>query len=479
MKRYPRSFLQLITYGYILVAVPFLVATLYALLTLDSLSEQYESAINEVANSARLSYELAEDLIHMEKDLRRHEVLQDAETLKDYEVSRSEWQGNLLGFARIPLLPSHLQTEIHAQLALEKAAFERLKSDGAIEPLYETIEDLKSRSAKLREDAALVLNQQQRRFHEHLASLREKLLISLTAAILVAAVYIWLGRRLLSRLIGRFERALLDLGRGKLSSAISLDGPSDLRWLGRWLDWLRRRLLTLENDRVRLLRHVSHELKTPLAAINEGSSLLSEEIPGELSAAQRRIVNILHANSSRLQELIDGLLKLQIAENGGERINFESLAYDELVTQVIETHRLIAGERNIRINADLEEIQLTAGREALQTIVHNLLSNACKFSREGSSIAVRLASSGGNALLEVADSGPGIAPEDQEKVFEPFFRGTQARRVAGAGLGLAIAREFVLIHRGEIFFENLPAGGCCFKVLLPLDAPHLRKMQYG
>jgi two-component system sensor histidine kinase GlrK len=278
----------------------------------------------------------------------------------------------------------------------------------------------------------------------------------------------------LARLIARFERALLRLGKGDLQQPIELDGPGDLRWLGRWLEWLRRRLLSLEEGRTQVLRHVSHELKTPLAAMQEGTSLLSEEVPGPLTPEQRRIINILQNNSRRLQDLIEGLLRLQQAGHAAERIGFEAVRFDQLIEQVLETCRLIAGERNINFQCELSETEIVAGREALITIVHNLLSNAIKFSPDGGLIRITLAHDQEQAVLDVMDDGSGVAEQDGQQIFEPFYRSEASRQIAGIGLGLAIAREFVLAHRGEISFIPASSGGH-FRVSLPLKAPYLRR----
>ena len=119
------------------------------------------------------------------------------------------------------------------------------------------------------------------------------------------------------------------------------------------------------------------------------------------------------------------------------------------------------------------ETEIIAGREALVTIVHNLLSNAVKFSPDGACVKVKLRRNARQAALDVYDQGPGIKEEDSKHIFEPFFRSSASREVAGVGLGLAIAREFVLAHRGELKLAP-SAAGAHFRVVLPLDAPYLR-----
>jgi two-component system sensor histidine kinase GlrK len=473
MKRYPHSFLQLVTWGHLLVMLPLLAAGLYVFVALDNLNSRYQSAIEQVSVSARLSGELAEDLVHMERNLRRYEILKDEHSLDDYMQVRNEWRESVATFLKLPPLPEGIVAEFKAQLLKEDAAFAELRNGGNPRPLHLTIEGIQKRSPALLDEARQALDQEQAKYVSESETLRTRLIAAAVTASLTAFCCLWLIRRLLARLIGRFERAVLSLGKGDLQQQIALDGPGDLRWLGRWLEWLRRRLLSLEESRTRVLRHVSHELKTPLAAMHEGASLLAEQVAGPLTPEQSRIVQIMQGNSRRLQDLIDGLLRLQQAEHSAERIGHERLRFDKLIEQVGDTYRLIAQERAIRTACNLQETEIVAGREALMTIIHNLLSNAVKYSPDGGEIRVTLTHDGQQAVFDVQDQGPGIGTEEAVLIFEPFYRSKRSRQVSGVGLGLAIAREFVLALRGTI--ELVPAEtGAHFRVVLPLNAPYLR-----
>ena len=471
MKRYPRSFLQLITLGHFLFAMPLLIAAGYVFFKLQALNDHYRAAIEHASISSRLSGELAEDLLHMERNLRRYVLLKNADTLHDYNDVRSEWQEHVDAFARLPQLPLTIVNELQDLMASEKRAYVAMLDSGNTATLQAAIDELKQRSSTTLESARKVLDDDQARFLRESEALSQQLILAAVIAVAVALCCLWAVRSLLARLIARFERALLRLGKGDLQQPIELDGPGDLRWLGRWLEWLRRRLLSLEEGRTQVLRHVSHELKTPLAAMQEGSSLLAEEVPGPLTPEQRRIVNILQSNSRRLQDLIDGLLRLQQAGHIAERISYETLRFDHLIEQVLETCRLIAGERNISFHCELGETEIVAGREALITIVHNLLSNAIKFSPEYGSIRVALQHDKEQAVLDVMDDGPGVSGHDAGHIFEPFYRSEASRQIAGIGLGLAIARKFVEAHRGDISLMPTGKGGH-FRVTMPLNAPY-------
>ena len=478
MKRYPSSFIQLVTLGYILVVIPFLLATSYVFVTLDSLDEHYRIAIKDFSETTRLNSEIAEDLLHLERSLRRFEVLRDTDSLNDYARVRLEWQTNVESFSRLTAIPERVTSEMRALINLENVAYEVLRNTQKTNALRATIDDIKLRLQNVRDNVRVILDQEQEKFKIEADVLRQRLLLTMGVAVLIALCSIWLGRRLLSRLIGRFEKAVLRLGKGDLQHPIDLHGPGDMRWLGRWLEWLRRRLKSLEEARTQVLRHVSHELKTPLAAMREGTNLLAEEVPGTLTVEQTRIVQILQVNSKRLQDLIEGLLRLQQAGHAAERIGFETLRFDQLIEQVLETYRLIAAERSIELLATLPKVEIVAGHEGVLTIVHNLLSNAVKFSPEGGHVHIDLSNDGANAFLDVSDEGTGVAMQDKVKIFEPFYRSSASRLIAGVGLGLAIAREFVLAHRGELVLLDSPQGAH-FRVVLPLKASFVRTQQHA
>jgi len=473
MKRYPRSFLQLVTLGHILVVLPLLVVTVYVFITLDKLGGQYRDAVKNSFAASRLIGDITEDLHHMERNLRRYELLRDADSLGDYAQVRGDWRANVESLIGLPPFPETIVRELKAQMALEALAFVALSDTGNTQSQRSVIDEVSLRTEKVLDEARAILERNQEEFLNESNALRKRLLLAATSAVLVALGVLWLIRRLLARLIDGFERAVRQLGNGDLQQTIALDGPGDLRWLGRWLEWLRRRLLSLEVGRTQVLRHVSHELKTPLAAMNEGTSLLAEGVPGPLTDEQSRIVGILQNNAQRLQGLIEGLLRLQQAGHAAERIGFETLRFDELIEQVLETYRLIASERQVSFKCSLVETEIIAGREAMITIVHNLLSNAVKFSPDGACVKIKLRCNARQAALDVYDQGPGVREQDLPHIFEPFFRSAASREISGVGLGLAIAREFVLAHRGEL--KLVPsAEGAHFRVVLPLDAPYLR-----
>src|SRR5437016_2594195 len=185
-------------------------------------------------------------------------------------------------------------------------------------------------------------------------------------------------------------------------------------------------------------------------------------------AAQRQVVAIMRDNSVKLQRLIEELLDYQRALHAAASLEVKPLMLDQLVAEATKAHHLAAQAKGLRLLVDAQPAMLEADPEKLRSIVDNLISNAVKFTPPGGVISVKARALGGEAVIEVMDSGPGVAPEERESIFNLFFRGrTKADTgVKGSGLGLAIARELVEAHGGQIAVVAGGAGGH-FRVTLP------------
>jgi two-component system sensor histidine kinase GlrK len=282
--------------------------------------------------------------------------------------------------------------------------------------------------------------------------------------------------RYIARPISEIDAAIRQLGGADFSKAIAVRGPEDLRYLGRRLDWLRRRLDEFETQKNRFLRHVSHELKTPLTAIREGAELLNDKVAGPLAPTQVQVVSIMRDNSVKLQRLIEELLDYQRALHAAASLEVRPIMLDELVRDAARSHELAAQEKGLKLTIDAQSVTLEADPQKLRSIVDNLISNAVKFTPPGGTIEVRARALAGEAVIEVKDTGPGVPPEERESIFNLFFRGrtkADGGRVKSSGLGLAIARELVEAHGGQI--AVVPAktgadgrtGGAHFRVTLP------------
>jgi len=276
---------------------------------------------------------------------------------------------------------------------------------------------------------------------------------------------------LIARPIRQLDMAIRQMGTADFTHAVEVNGPQDMRYLGQRLEWLRTRLRELEEQQTRFLRHVSHELKTPLTAVREGAELLRDRIGGELSAEQREIVRIVRQNTLQLQKLIEDLLSYHQTRSA-EPQTLGPVHLADVIRRVLREHKLAAFARMISFDAKLAPATVVGDPEKIRAIIDNLLSNAIKYSPRSGQVAISLAVDDGCAVLDVIDEGPGVDREDRPRIFESFYQGKSAPagRIKGSGLGLAIAREYAVAHGGRI--ELLERGdgrsGAHFRLWLPL-----------
>ncbi len=288
-------------------------------------------------------------------------------------------------------------------------------------------------------------------------------LIALALAILFAV--------LIARPIRQLDQAIRQMGTADFTHAIEVNGPQDMRYLGQRLEWLRSRLHELEEQQNRFLRHVSHELKTPLTAVREGAELLRDRVGGELSPEQREIVRIVRENTLSLQKLIEDLLTYHQTRSM-EPQTLGPVALVDVLRRVMREHKLAAFARMLTFDATLSPAIVVGDGDKIRAIIDNLMSNAIKYAPRSSPITVKLSVEGDFAVLDVIDEGPGIEPDERPRIFESFYQGKIAPggRIKGSGLGLAIASEYALAHGGRIEVLDRADGarGARFRLWLPL-----------
>jgi two-component system sensor histidine kinase GlrK len=291
----------------------------------------------------------------------------------------------------------------------------------------------------------------------------------LLALVPIALLLVFAAVFLISKPIQQLESAIRKLGEGRFDANITVNGPADLESLGRQLDWLRLRLLDLEEQKSRFLRHVSHELKTPLTALREGVELLSDEVTGKMTAGQFEIARILRQNTLRLQKLIEDLLSYHSAQFHTSALSFSQFNLKGLVARVAQHHSLAMRAKNLNLNLAASEFDIEADEKKIEAVIDNLLSNAIKFSPVGGTIRIQVRKRGADAVIDVMDDGPGIKAEDRGKVFEPFFQGNTEYigPVKGTGLGLAIVREYANAHQGSVEIIDDGNPGAHLRVILP------------
>ena len=232
-----------------------------------------------------------------------------------------------------------------------------------------------------------------------------------------------------------------------------------------------RQLEAASQHKSEFLANMSHELRTPLNAIIGFSEVLSEKMFGELNEKQEEYSKDIHASGQHLLSLINDILDLSKIEAGRMELELSDFHLPTALDSALTLVRERAGRRGIALHSSVDERlgQMRADERKVRQVVLNLLSNAIKFTPEGGRIEVAAVSKDGLAEVSVTDTGAGIAPEDQEAIFEEFRQvGTADKKVEGTGLGLTLCRKFIELHGGRIWVKSQLGAGSTFTFTIPL-----------
>jgi len=216
---------------------------------------------------------------------------------------------------------------------------------------------------------------------------------------------------------------------------------------------------------------MSHELRTPLNAIIGFSEVLTDRMFGELNEKQEEYLKDIYASGTHLLSLINDILDLSKIEAGRMELELTEFDLPIAIDNALTLVRERAGRRSIALHATLnpELGPIQADERKVRQVVLNLLSNAIKFTPEGGRIDVSAMPKDGLVEVSVTDTGVGIAPQDQEAVFEEFRQvGAAAKKVEGTGLGLTLCRKFVELHGGKIWVKSQLGRGATFTFTLPV-----------
>jgi two-component system sensor histidine kinase GlrK len=470
--RYPRSFLKLLLLGFSLVSLPLILALLNATIYVDRLTTRNQAAVDQAAEAARGSRVLVEQVTAMERLARQYLILGDSALLADYAKARSGFKQTTSDMSLLPLDESQLH-DLNKTIDKEQDLFEQLgrkRDQGASTRLIAGYVELSELANNVLKQGNLLIDREVENMGEAARRTQRSLLWQLAASIPLGVLIAALFAFLIGKPIRQLDHAIRQLGSAEFTTGIRVHGPADLEYLGQRLEWLRQRLVELETQKTKFLRHMSHELKTPLTALREGSELLTDGSSGALNQQQSEIAGILRHNSLHLQRLIEELLGYQQALDGVNRLELRALDAADIARQVAQAHKLAIAARNLDLRLQLEPAMLEADADKLRVVLDNLLSNAIKYSPDGGTISLVVRAAADSIAIEVGDAGPGIAAADRERIFDWFFQGKLAHqgRIKGSGLGLAIAREFVLAHRGTIEVIAERAPGAHFRVSLPV-----------
>jgi signal transduction histidine kinase len=232
-----------------------------------------------------------------------------------------------------------------------------------------------------------------------------------------------------------------------------------------------RQLEAASQHKSEFLANMSHELRTPLNAIIGFSEVLTDRMFGELNEKQEEYLKDIYASGTHLLSLINDILDLSKIEAGRMELELTDFDLPTALDNALTLVRERAGRRGITLETSVDEGlgEVRADERKIRQVVLNLLSNAIKFTPEGGRIEVRAVPVDGSVEVSVSDTGVGIAPEDQEAVFEEFRQvGTAEKKAEGTGLGLTLCRKFIELHGGRIWVKSQVGAGSTFRFTLPL-----------
>lgn len=474
--RYPDSFLTLLLIGFAFAILPLLWAFTNANIAFGNLAEQSESTISKAVETTRLSHVLQEKSGLMERSARQYFVLRDASLFTNYQQANIELSNtieSLIQYSRSHSVKEELQVlkqnniDLHQSIMGNKSG--RIKDLAFLDAFI----DLNIQIERIIQENNTAIDKASSHFTIEAKKTQKNLflqsLVLIPLTLLVAAIITYL----LARPIRRMESAISNLGAGNYDAPISIDGPGDLRVLGRRLDWLRTELKDLNAQKQQFLRHVSHELKTPLTAIREATELLHDGVGGTLSTQQTEITQIMRDNSIRLQTMIENLLNYTKVESSQSTSKLQTLDLGILINKILDAHALTITNKKLNIVLDLNiGNKMFSNEEKLFIILDNLISNAVNYTPESGQINIATNIEKNWFIIDVSDNGPGLAKGDDEKVFDAFYRGKTVHNglIKGSGLGLTIVKDIIATLDGNITLLASKRGAH-FSVHLPNNNP--------
>jgi len=470
---YPRSFTILVIVAMGVLIVPLASGLINAVHVLQGVIDTQRQFTRNSLAITRDVRQIVESVSQLQRAAGQYHLLQDAEFGPALRTRFDELQTRL---ARLDeeLVDAPARATLAALQTRSRALYRQLRPGAfldsdrfhALDPAFDAL-DAGARTLLAQADAA-VQNELQT-LEATVQATRQRLIVLALALIpltlLLAAVFSWM----INRPIKQLKASIQQLGQADLSPLQAISGPQDIVELGREIDWLRQRLQALEEQKLRFLRHVSHELKTPLASLREGVALLNDELAGSLNTRQRSIVGIMDSASRDLQKRIEDLIRYSGMMRDATLPPSAPQPLADVLAGVLARQRLALDAHGLQVETQLTAATVRADRSQLETVLDNLLSNAIKFSPEGGRILVKSAPADGAVGVWVCDQGEGIPDAERGRVFEPFFQGARqpASTVKGSGLGLSIVRESLLAAGGSVEVVDCPPWSTCFLLTWP------------
>jgi len=409
---------------------------------------------------------LKQELNSLERATRQNWVLK-SDSLDELIVDK--WQSSLDNINELKQLSSNQKNTQQWQrltdtlkTAHTKLVVEARQQAELFVPISEILAEL---TVWLRETNEAKITQNQVKLTNLQASFINWLVALTPLTLLVGGGFLW---RISGRLKG-LTSVIDKLGQGDWQQKISVQGSAELIELGNKLQWVQAQLHMLEQQKDTFLRHVTHELKTPLASMVEGTELLADEIVGPINNEQKAVLGLISQSMVRLRTMIDSLLSYNAIRTSKD--NVSEVEFNQLIKKVNNhfEHRLNAREQSLIWHNSLPTVALNLPRELIEMILIQLISNGLKFSQSSQAVSISLSLENNSLIIQVADEGCGIKEHEKEHVFGAFYQGKHSKEISlqGSGLGLTIVKESVEQLQGKLTIEHNEPQGCRFNIFIP------------
>ncbi len=484
-----------ITVGYLLVILILMIIITYSLFNLNRMTKIVNVLIYSDQQAVDLEKQMVDSFLSQVRNFQKYQVTGDEAFLNLSQAGHADF----LEYSRqlTPKLRSAEEREMADKILATLRDY-----DALLENRTDPFDRGKSPSAETgaKENTAegvtgaldILVNLQQKRIMEQIQSLKAMgiraarivqvlIVISLFSAVIIAFVV----TKGINDPLRTIKKMTTVVAAGDFDQHIELNSPPELAELARSFNQMSDRLKQLDEMKSGFISHVSHELRTPLASMKEAGNLLLEETGGKITAQQRRFLTIIEQGTNKLTKMIDDLLDLSKMEAGMIKYNFIPADIRPILAHALAEVELLAEKKGLHLSSEAADTlpHVWMDINKIQQVVVNLLSNAIKYTSEGERIEVKadlyqpLSAAAKNDIecrylrVCVADTGIGIAPEFQARIFDKFLdiipEGIPGTK--GTGLGLSIARHIVQAHGGRIWVESTPGKGSIFTFILPLE----------
>lgn len=462
----PRSLLQLVLLAFLVVMLPIAVLMFQAGQALSELSHLADISARQAVEQTRRARALSNLAVEMERSARQYAVIEQPGLMDIYTDKAREFAELLEVQSR--LLPDNpdimaLRDQIQTLITFSSLTAEELR------PRLDEFISFAEHTEAMREATSRQIDNRIEAISVQAAEVQRRLWLQTAVLVSVSLALMLLFTWLIIRPIRQLERRILSLGSGREpASAQLIQGPAEMVRLGERLDWLSVRLAELEAQKQQFLRHMSHELKTPLASVREGTGLLSDDVAGQLTPRQREIVELIDASGQELQQLIEQLLDYNLLQHGQPAYH-ERFDVSTVIKEVLAKHQLALDKKGMRVSAAQSPLDWVSDRSRTVRILDNLVSNAIAYGEDGGRLEIRAHRRAQTLVIEVANSGEPIADDDREHLFEAFYQGRARRKgpLKGSGIGLSVAADCARAQLGDLALVDDDSLAVCFRLTLP------------